>query len=563
MIPAAPVFQTWTGDGTTTVFNFAQRIYLATELGLYTYTPGTDTVPQKQNSGVTVVVAGDYSGATITFTTAPAAGVKIGALRQTTLSQDINISDTDYVPPSVVEKQLDRQAMMAQEAALFSALALETDPFNFTTSARANCVWAWDASGNATIGPLVTDVANAQASATAAAASATAAAGSATSAASSATAASGSATAAAGSATAASSSASTASTSAANASTSATNAATSAASAANSVAGLSYTFSATTTDSDPGNGTLQLNNAAPASATEVFIDNLDGYGNTVSGVIDTFDDSTSTIKGQLTLRSQGSAAIDYVFNVTGAVVDGGGYRKVPIAYVAGTGALPTGANGVWLMFSRAGDKGATGTGDVTGPGASTAGHVAKYADGTGALLSDGGALATVAATGAYSDLSGKPVLATVATSGSYADLSGKPTLGTVADNNTMAAGDLFKKTVGAVPTTDLIFGDAALTALTSGASVAVDLKTGINFTLTLGVNATLAFPTNIQVGQCGVIYVVQPATGGPFTLAYGSGYKFAGGTAPVLSTAANSVDRLTYYVRSATHIDIDASLNRS
>jgi hypothetical protein len=37
-------------------------------------------------------------------------------------------------------------------------------------------------------------------------------------------------------------------------------------------------------------------------------------------------------------------------------------------------------------------------------------------------------LATVATSGAYADLSGKPTLATVATSGAYADLSGKPTL---------------------------------------------------------------------------------------------------------------------------------------
>ena len=41
-------------------------------------------------------------------------------------------------------------------------------------------------------------------------------------------------------------------------------------------------------------------------------------------------------------------------------------------------------------------------------------------------------LATVATTGAYSDLSGTPSLATVATTGAYADLSGTPTLGTAA-----------------------------------------------------------------------------------------------------------------------------------
>ena len=41
-------------------------------------------------------------------------------------------------------------------------------------------------------------------------------------------------------------------------------------------------------------------------------------------------------------------------------------------------------------------------------------------------------LATVATTGDYDDLTGKPTLATVATSGDYDDLTGKPTLGTAA-----------------------------------------------------------------------------------------------------------------------------------
>lgn len=48
------------------------------------------------------------------------------------------------------------------------------------------------------------------------------------------------------------------------------------------------------------------------------------------------------------------------------------------------------------------------------------------------LKATSSALATVATSGAYSDLTGKPSLATVATSGAYADLSGKPSLATVA-----------------------------------------------------------------------------------------------------------------------------------
>ena len=49
----------------------------------------------------------------------------------------------------------------------------------------------------------------------------------------------------------------------------------------------------------------------------------------------------------------------------------------------------------------------------------------------GATAVQPGDLATVATTGAYSDLSGTPILATVATSGSYNDLSNKPTIPTV------------------------------------------------------------------------------------------------------------------------------------
>lgn len=241
---------------------------------------------------------------------------------------------------------------------------------------------------------------NASTSASTAAGSATAASGSASTAATSATnagtsgsAAAGSATAASGSATAASGSATAAATSATNAATSATSAAASASSTATSVAALGYTFSTTTTDADPGNGTLRLNNASAALATAAYVDNLDAGGATVSGMLDTFDDSTNIIKGQLTLRSKANAAISYAYNVTGAVVDGTGYRKLTLGYISGGGTLPTTANGIWLMFDRAGDKGAdgTGAGDVTGPATSAYNGFARFNGTTGKIIKDGGA----------------------------------------------------------------------------------------------------------------------------------------------------------------------------
>jgi hypothetical protein len=61
--------------------------------------------------------------------------------------------------------------------------------------------------------------------------------------------------------------------------------------------------------------------------------------------------------------------------------------------------------------------------------------VTSVAGRTGAVVLSAGdvsGLATVATSGAYSDLSGTPTLATVATTGAYSDLSGTPTLGTAA-----------------------------------------------------------------------------------------------------------------------------------
>lgn len=92
-----------------------------------------------------------------------------------------------------------------------------------------------------------------------------------------------------------------------------------------------------------------------------------------------------------------------------------------------------------------------------------------------------------------------------------------------------------------------------VTVLTSGATVNTNLADSNNFSLTLDTNATLANPTNIVAGQSGVIVITQDATGSR-TLAYGSNWKFAGATAPTLTTTADAVDVLVYYVESSTRI---------
>ena len=101
-----------------------------------------------------------------------------------------------------------------------------------------------------------------------------------------------------------------------------------------------------------------------------------------------------------------------------------------------------------------------------------------------------------------------------------------------------------------------------ITVLSDGATITPDLADSNNFSVTLGGNRTLANPSNITAGQSGSIFITQDGTGSR-TLAYGSNFDFAGGTAPTLSTTAAAVDRIDYVVRTATSIHAVFTANYS
>jgi hypothetical protein len=84
-----------------------------------------------------------------------------------------------------------------------------------------------------------------------------------------------------------------------------------------------------------------------------------------------------------------------------------------------------------------------------------------------------------------------------------------------------------------------------LGTLTDGASIAWAVATKQIATVTLGGNRTLANQTGAVAGGTYVLIVTQDGTGSR-TLAYGTNYKFPGGTTPTLSTAAGAVDVLTF-----------------
>jgi hypothetical protein len=170
---------------------------------------------------------------------------------------------------------------------------------------------------------------------------------------------------AAASAAASAASASAASTSATNAATSETNAAASSASAANSalILGAQYTFSTTTADADPGAGLLRLSNATQNASTVIRIDLTDKNGADLTAFLDTFDDSTSGVKGQIRLVKSNDATKFLIFNIT-SLASPAGYRNVTVANIGFSAASPfANTDPVSIVFTRSGDAGGVSDGD--------------------------------------------------------------------------------------------------------------------------------------------------------------------------------------------------------
>lgn len=79
--------------------------------------------------------------------------------------------------------------------------------------------------------------------------------------------------------------------------------------------------------------------------------------------------------------------------------------------------------------------------------------------------------------------------------------------------------------------------------LTDEANIVSDASISSRFHVTLTGNRTLDNPANLKDGEEYIWCIDQDATGSR-TLAYGSAFKFPGGTAPTLTAAANAHDMI-------------------
>jgi hypothetical protein len=101
---------------------------------------------------------------------------------------------------------------------------------------------------------------------------------------------------------------------------------------------------------------------------------------------------------------------------------------------------------------------------------------------------------------------------------------------------------------------------ANITALSDGATITIDMATACHHSVTLGGNRTFAAPSNQVVGQSGSIFITQDGTGSR-TASFNSAFKFVGGVAPTLSTAASAIDRIDYIIKSSNVIQCAVSLD--
>jgi hypothetical protein len=151
---------------------------------------------------------------------------------------------------------------------------------------------------------------------------------------------------------------------------------------------LQYTFSTTTTDSDPGSGLVRLNNATQNAATEIYIDDEDSDGTDVSGVIGLLSggNNPSSVLGYVTIRKEFAPENFITMKIT-TLTSASGYTKLVGTVEASSGASPfSDTDNLYFSIDVSGDKGDPG--DISGPGSSTDNAVVRWDGTSGGLIQD-------------------------------------------------------------------------------------------------------------------------------------------------------------------------------
>jgi hypothetical protein len=110
-------------------------------------------------------------------------------------------------------------------------------------------------------------------------------------------------------------------------------------------------------------------------------------------------------------------------------------------------------------------------------------------------------------------------------------------------------------TASKILTTDKVWAAGPYQNVVDAATFTLDFNTAINFNLAIaGAGRTMANPTNQKIGQCGMIYISQDATGGRTITTWGTAWKFSGGLKPTLTATAGAIDAIAYVVSASNFI---------
>lgn len=158
--------------------------------------------------------------------------------------------------------------------------------------------------------------------------------------------------------------------------------------------GIRWAFDdSTTTNADPGAGNLRLNDASLPNVTEIAISYASGEsGNpSVENFVKAWDDSTSTIRGYLIIKSVSAAENFSIYSIVSSITDGTTYGRFTISHVSSSGTFAA-SDILSIQFYRNGDHGDSGVdlGQVTVPGSTTIGNLVSWGTADGSELADSG-----------------------------------------------------------------------------------------------------------------------------------------------------------------------------